>query len=237
MLILLLIILGNYAPRPQYPTNYGPVPTSGQQPPPGSIMPPGGVPGPGQFPGRPMPNHVAPHSQYAQYSQNWGPPSGPQGTIISNHVQGKNTPPPPQVQGGSPRPQLNYLKQHLQHKGSYGGSPSPTPPQTGYGNGSGMHPPMGPPHHMGPPMGPTSMGPPASAPQSNSSIPPPNSHSDGSLSSDGGPQDNGISSSGSSGPPHQHPVTSLITTGPDGAPIDEVSQQSTLSNASIGKYC
>jgi AT-rich interactive domain-containing protein 1 len=44
------------------------------------------------------------------------------------------------------------------------------------------------------------------------------------------PQDNGIPPM-SGGP---HPVTSLITTGPDGAPLDEASQQSTISNTSIG---
>lgn len=43
--------------------------------------------------------------------------------------------------------------------------------------------------------------------------------------------DNGINSSGSSS---QHPVTSIITTGPDGTNIDEASQQSTISNASAG---
>lgn len=31
-------------------------------------------------------------------------------------------------------------------------------------------------------------------------------------------------------------ITSVITTGPDGAPIDEASQQSTLSNTSAGKF-
>lgn len=31
-------------------------------------------------------------------------------------------------------------------------------------------------------------------------------------------------------------ITSVITTGPDGAPIDEASQQSTLSNTSAGEY-
>lgn len=31
-------------------------------------------------------------------------------------------------------------------------------------------------------------------------------------------------------------VTSVVTTGPDGTPIDEGSQQSTLSNASAGKF-
>lgn len=46
-----------------------------------------------------------------------------------------------------------------------------------------------------------------------------------------GQQDNGISSSGPGGVPH--PVTSLVTTGPDGAPLDEVSQQSTISNTSV----
>lgn len=53
-----------------------------------------------------------------------------------------------------------------------------------------------------------------------------------------GPQDNGLSSSGSnsgSGPHGNHPVTSLVTTGPDGSLIDEASQQSTLSNASAGE--
>lgn len=30
------------------------------------------------------------------------------------------------------------------------------------------------------------------------------------------------------------PATALVTTGPDGAPLDEGSQQSTLSNASAG---
>lgn len=47
--------------------------------------------------------------------------------------------------------------------------------------------------------------------------------------------DNGINSSGSSAS-LQHPVTSIITTGPDGTNIDEASQQSTISNASAGNY-
>ncbi|XP_037039675.1 trithorax group protein osa isoform X4 [Bradysia coprophila] len=212
---------GNYSPRPQYPTNYGPGPTV--QPPPTNSMPIG----PGQYPGRPMPNHVAPHSQFPPYQQNWGPPAPQSGM---NHVQGKNTPPPPPP-GSSPRP-LNHLKQHLLHKGGYGGNQSPTPPQ-GYGNGPGMHQPMGPPHHMAPshgPMGPTNMGPPSTTPHN---PPPPsgaNSHMDINMPTDG-PQDNGVSSSGSSSS-SLHPVTSIVTTGPDGQPMDEASQQSTLSNAS-----
>lgn len=47
-------------------------------------------------------------------------------------------------------------------------------------------------------------------------------------------QDNGISSGSSAS--SQHPVTSIITTGPDGTTIDEASQQSTISNASAGKH-
>jgi len=55
----------------------------------------------------------------------------------------------------------------------------------------------------------------------------------------GGPehisQDNGISSSGPTGAAGMHAVTAVVTTGPDGTPMDEVSQQSTLSNASAGE--
>lgn len=55
----------------------------------------------------------------------------------------------------------------------------------------------------------------------------------------GGPQDNGLTSSGSNSGPGgahgNHPVTSLVTTGPDGPLIDEASQQSTISNASAGE--
>ncbi|XP_055613391.1 trithorax group protein osa [Uranotaenia lowii] len=272
---------GSYSPRPQgYPGGYGPSPPGGQ---PGQPPPPGPPPnsvagGPGAYPGHRMPNHgPPPHSQYPPhqpYQQGWGPPGpGPQGpgSHVNNHQQqqqpGKGMPPSPQQpnqaqsqqgpptggppQSGSPRP-LNYLKQHLQHKGNYGGAPSPTPPQ-GYGNGPGMHPPMGPPHHMGPPMGPTSMGPPSGTPP-NQQGPPgppgqqqppqhigPNSHPDGSVppqphhpeSGPLGSQDNGLSASGPGGIGLPHPVTSLVTTGPDGAPLDEASQQSTLSNTSV----
>lgn len=80
------------------------------------------------------------------------------------------------------------------------------------------------------------MGPPSSAPHN---PPPPsvgpNSHTDVSIPPDG-PQDNGVSSSGSSSNSSLHPVTSIVTTGPDGAPLDEASQQSTLSNASAGEF-
>lgn len=229
---------GNYSPRAQYPgyTN--------QQGPPNS---------PGQY--RPMPNHVGPPGHPGQYPNHPGypqawPPGPPQNNpgVMPNHIQGKNIgPPPPQSpQGqqqsqqqqpqqpgpaGSPR-QLNYLKHHLQNKGGY--SQGSTPPPQGYGNGPGAHPPMGPPtHHMGPPTGPaSSMGPPPAStgtPPSHMENPgmqqiPPNIHHPEGMP----PQDNGM-------PPSSHQVTSLITTGPDGAAIDEASQQSTVSNTSIGE--
>lgn len=183
-----------------------------------------------------MPNHTGTqHAQFPPYQQNWVPPS-PQSHagMMGNHVQGKGTPPPPQANVvGSPRP-LNYLKQHLQHKGSYVGGSSPTPPQ-GYGNGpaGSMHLPMGPPHHMGPPHGPTNMGPPSSGLQQVGGPPSTQLSTDGSSTPDHGviSQDNGITSSGSS-VAGAHPVTSVVTTGPDGTQLDEASQQSTLSNAS-----
>ncbi|XP_062127294.1 trithorax group protein osa isoform X1 [Drosophila sulfurigaster albostrigata] len=229
---------GNYPPRPQYPAGaYGTGP-----PPPPSSQATGGANNMSSsaqsgYP-RSMPNHSggSPHPQYPPYQ--WVPPSPQQpgvgsgqiGASMGNHVQGKGTPPPvgpgpPPPQGsGSPRP-LNYLKQHLQHKGGYGANPAAPQPQ-GYGNGpTAMHPtmPMGPPHHMGPPQ---SMGPPTSTP--------PQSMMGAQAGNESGPehisQDNGISSSGpASG---LHAVTAVVTTGPDGTPMDEVSQQSTLSNAS-----
>ncbi|XP_020717566.1 trithorax group protein osa isoform X3 [Ceratitis capitata] len=248
---------GSYPPRPQYtPSGYAPNQPPSNQPTSANSMPPSGGP---QYPGRPMPNHTGaggPHTQYPPF-QNWVPPSpqvgpggsgtpvGAGGAGMGNHVQGKGTPPPggpPQPPGGgSPRP-INYLKQHLQHKGGYGSSPAP---QQGYGNGPGMHPgmPMGPPHHMGPPHGPTNMGPPTSTPPQTmggvgtlgNMVGVGGSVGSGVLLSSDGEhisQDNGISSSGSSTASGVHPVTSVVTTGPDGTPIDEVSQQSTLSNAS-----
>lgn len=189
-----------------------------------------------QYPnvGRPIANHSGP-AQYQPY-QNWVPPSlqqpssAPGIQTIGNHAQSK----PSLPQGnaiGSPRP-LNYLKQHLQHKSGY---PGVNNPPVGYGNGpvmpSGLS--MGPPNHMGPPQGQhTSMGPPPVTPpqsmtcstaENNVGHPP-----------DHNPQDNSLCLGPSSGGP-SHPVTSVVTTGPDDITMDDVSQQSTLSNASAGK--
>ena len=91
-------------------------------------------------------------------------------------------------------------------------------------------------------MGPTSMGPPSSTPPNQQ--PPmsgPNSHPDGQMPPHpdqmgaGGPPPSGMSGPDNGAGPG-HPVTSLITTGPDGATLDEVSQQSTLSNTSAGEF-
>lgn len=221
---------GNYSQRAQYP-GYG-----NQQ----------GPPGPPNSPGQYRAMHVAPpgphsgHPQYPPhpgYPQVW--PSPPQNSpgVMPNHIQGKNIAPQPsqaqqqasQQTSNSPR-QLNYLKQHLQHKGGY--TQGTTPPPQGYGNGPGIHPTMGPPsHHMGPPTGPASMGPPPAStgtPPGHMENPsmqmPSNIHHPEGMA----PQDNGI-------PPTPHQVTSLITTGPDGTLLDEASQQSTLSNTSIGE--
>lgn len=238
---------GNYSPRGQYP-NYG-----NQHPPPPNS--------PSQYP-RPMQNHVNPqYPPHAPYPQVWPPPiqNNTNPNVMTNHIgPGKNMgpaqspqqqqqPPPIQQQGpqgqkpgppvqqspqqqqqqpqqpgpvGSPR-QLNYLKQHLQHKGGYQQGSTPPPPQ-GFGNGPGIHPPMGPPssHHM------SSM-PPPGTPSSHMEMGP-GMHQDAAAGM--GPQDNGMASSQVS-----HQATSLITTGPDGASLDEASQQSTLSNTSIGE--
>lgn len=134
-------------------------------------------------------------------------------------------------------------------------SPPQGYPGMGPPNVSGMH------HHsMGPPSMGThmgshnmSMGPPIIG-QSNSHdgpMPPPsstpNSHMPiGSASESGSATDsvdNGITTTAASNVgTHVTPsvsgapsVTSVVTTGPDGTTIDEGSQQSTLSNASIGK--
>uniref|UniRef100_A0A182MT77 ARID domain-containing protein n=1 Tax=Anopheles culicifacies TaxID=139723 RepID=A0A182MT77_9DIPT len=160
---------------------------------------PGGPGGPrqgkGMPPGPPGAGGVHPQSpQQQQHSQHHQPPPHHQPHHQAHHQpphhpgQAQSQQPPPQ--SGSPQP-LNYLKQHLQHKGAYSGAPSPTPPPgQGYGNGPGMHPPMGPPHHMGPPMG---------------LPPPPNASSMGPPPPAGTPPSQSPSGAGSSAVGHQHP--------------------------------
>uniref|UniRef100_A0A182P9Q7 ARID domain-containing protein n=1 Tax=Anopheles epiroticus TaxID=199890 RepID=A0A182P9Q7_9DIPT len=154
--------------------------------------------GKGMPPGPPGAGGVHPQSpqQQQQHTQHHQPPPHhQQGHHAAHHQQpphhpgqGQSQQPPPQ--SGSPQP-LNYLKQHLQHKGAYSGAPSPTPPPgQGYGNGPGMHPPMGPPHHMGPPMG---------------LPPPPNASSMGPPPPAGTPPNQSPSGAGGSAVGHQHP--------------------------------
>lgn len=230
-------------PHGQYPPYHQQQP----QPPPPQQQPP---PAQGNWtapPQSPVSGKPSQQPQQPVLGQSPGPPPPPQQNNIAGgpppppgQQQQQQQPPPSPGQGGpNSQRQLNYLKQHLQHKVG-----SPTPPQPGgYGNGPGMHPPMGPPHQMGPPPpnGPTNMGPPTT-PQSGG---PPfsghGSHPEGMSGEGSGPHDNGLSSSGSnsgsgSGAHANHPVTSVVTTGPDGSLIDEASQQSTLSNASAGEW-
>ncbi|XP_045482526.1 trithorax group protein osa isoform X4 [Harmonia axyridis] len=227
-----------YQTSQQYPQSGGYPPRSQQYPgqgygPPVSQAPPSNAMSAQQYQGR-QPNHM-PNSQFQPYQQGW--PTPPPSSKGNGPPQAPTSPRPP-----------HYLKHHLQHKMGFGAisgtPPSPGPPQTYH---------MGPPppghHHsgMGPPNNP-SMGPP-NIPSSGSQ-PMPNSHSqhDGPMpppsstpNSHSIPpdmMDNGITTTAQSGmgahvsTASSGSVTSVVTTGPDGAPIDEGSQQSTLSNAS-----
>lgn len=221
----------SYTPRPQYSQGYGPSSTS--IPPPitsqatpttqNSISTP---PVQQQYTGRQAVNHMS-NSQFPSYQQSpgWSPTS-------KAPVQPTTSQPSTSV---SPRPP-HYLKHHLQHKMGFPTPVSGTPPSPGSPQNYHMGPPpIGHHHGMGPPTNPP-MGPP-NTPHSQSLIsnshdthmPPPsstpNSHT---MASD--IMDNGITTSAQLG--SSITVTSIVTTGPDGAPIDEGSQQSTLSNAS-----
>jgi AT-rich interactive domain-containing protein 1 len=225
-----------YPPRPQANIQY---PGQGYGPP-ASQAPPNNNMSPQQYPNRSS-NHMQ-NSQFTPYQQSW------QGPVTLAKGNG-----PPQAPGspspgpaGPPRPP-HYLKQHLQHKMGFGnvpGSapPSPSPPQNYH---------MGPPppghHHsgMGPPptMGPPNM-PPASSPLMPNShshdgpMPPPSSTPNSHTQMGSEMLDNGITTTAQGGMSTHvttasgGSVTSVVTTGPDGTPIDEGSQQSTLSNAS-----
>ncbi|CAH1103269.1 unnamed protein product [Psylliodes chrysocephalus] len=229
-----------YPPRPpsniQYPgQGYGP-PTS--QPPPPNNMPPQ------QFPGRSAPNHMQ-NSQFPPYQQSWQ-----SSMSTSSKGNGPNSPaqapgPGSQSPGPTTRPP-HYLKHHLQHKMGFQNVPGSTPPSPSPPQNYHMGPPTG--HHhsgMGPPpsMGPPNM-PPASSPllpnnhPHDGPMPPPSSTPNSHTQMVSDMMDNGITTTAQGGL-NTHvttatggSVTSVVTTGPDGTPIDEGSQQSTLSNAS-----
>lgn len=231
-----------YPPRPpsnmQYPSQ-GYAPPSSQPTPPNNICPQ-------QFPGRPVPNHMQ-NSQFPTYQQSWSP-----SVSTASKGNGPNPPTPaPGSQSPSPSPRPpHYLKHHLQHKMGFQGIPSSAPPSPSPPQNFHMGPPSG--HHhsgMGPPpsMGPPNM-PPSSSPllpnnhAHDGPMPPPSSTPNSHTQMVSDMIDNGITTTAQAGL-NTHvtaasggSVTSVVTTGPDGTPIDEGSQQSTLSNASAGKF-
>ncbi|XP_066259081.1 trithorax group protein osa isoform X2 [Euwallacea similis] len=231
----------SHSPMPPGPGGYGP---PSQQPPhpgpyKGMVPGPAGAPQnspqmplyphqPGQYPVQPGGYPPRPPGNFGPSSQGYGPSSG-------CPSPGPNLRPP------------HYLKHHLHNKmgfanvGSGSAPPSPGPPQNFH-----MGPPAG--HHhsgMGPPpsMGPPNM-PPSSSPMLTNNhphegpMPPPSSTPNSHPQMVNEMLDNGITTA-AQGSMNTHvtatsggSVTSVVTTGPDGAPIDEGSQQSTLSNAS-----
>ncbi|CAH1121554.1 unnamed protein product [Ceutorhynchus assimilis] len=227
----------SHSPMPPGPTGYGP---QGQQPPhPGPYK--GMVPMSGGNPNSPqMSLYQHQPVQYpagypARLPGSYGPASQAYGPSSGCPSPGPNLRPP------------HYLKHHLQHKMGFAGvgpgsaPPSPGPPQNFHmGPPSGHHHSgMGPPPSMGPPNMPTSSNPMLTNNHPHESpMPPPSSTPNSHVQMVNEIIDNGITTtpqntmnthvtatSGGS-------VTSVVTTGPDGAPIDEGSQQSTLSNAS-----
>ncbi|XP_076262071.1 trithorax group protein osa isoform X4 [Rhynchophorus ferrugineus] len=236
-----------YSPRP--PGNFGPagqgyVP-SNAQPPTSNSMPPQ------QFPGRPGPPNHMQNPQFSHYQQPWPSSPSPGQKVNSGGGPNGQNPPGPQTPGcPSPGPNLrppHYLKHHLQHKMGFAGvGPGSAPPSPGPPQNFHMGPPSG--HHhsgMGPPpsMGPPNM-PPSSSPMLTNNhphegpMPPPSSTPNSHSQMVNDMLDNGITTT-PQGSMNTHvsaasggSVTSVVTTGPDGTPIDEGSQQSTLSNAS-----
>lgn len=230
-----------YPPRPPSNMQY---PGQGYGPPGAQATPPNNL-CPQQFPGRSLPNHMQ-NSQFPSYQQSWSPSvstaSKGNGPNTSSPTPGSQSPSP------SPRPP-HYLKHHLQHKMGFQGIPGSAPPSPSPPQNYHMGPPSG--HHhsgMGPPpsMGPPNM-PPASSPLlpnnhgHDAPMPPPSSTPNSHTQMVPDMIDNGITTTAQAGL-NTHvtsasggSVTSVVTTGPDGTPIDEGSQQSTLSNASAGE--
>ena len=159
-------------------------------------------------------------SSINQYGPSWGPgpnsmpvaPSGSSPMAGQPGVKG-STGVAPGLQG-PPRPQhtpTHYMKQHLQHhlqqQKMYGMTSSSTP-------SGGAAPPLQ--------QQPAQQGPVAQQ-QHLGSYSTPSMNNSGSMTSPGMAQHP---------PSAASPVTNIITTGPDGAGLDEASQQSTLSNTS-----
>lgn len=236
---------GGYPARPQSNIQY---PNQGYGPPVSQAPPNNSLP-PQQYPSRSAPNHMG-NSQFPPYQQTWAGPAVSSGNHLSS---GKGNGPPPQAPNspspGPPRPP-HYLKTHLQHKMGFGTVPSSVPPSPSPPQNYHMGPPPSGHHHsgMGPPptMGPPNM-PPATSPllpnnhPHDGPMPPPSSTPNSHNQMNSEMMDNGITTT-AAGSLGTHvtaagggSVTSVVTTGPDGTPIDEGSQQSTLSNASAGR--
>ncbi|XP_064215364.1 trithorax group protein osa isoform X4 [Tribolium castaneum] len=230
---------GGYPPRPQANIQY---PGQGYGPPASQAPPPNNNMSPQQYPNRSS-NHM-PNSQFQPYQQPW---QGPMTLAKGNgppQAPGSPSPGPP---GPPPRPP-HYLKQHLQHKMGFGNVPGSAPPSPSPPQNYHMGPPPAGHHHsgMGPPptMGPPPNMPPASSPLMPNShshdgpMPPPSSTPNSHTQMGSEMMDNGITTTAQGGMSTHvttaagGSVTSVVTTGPDGTPIDEGSQQSTLSNAS-----
>ena len=216
-----------------------------------SQTPPNNTIVPQQYVGRSVAasNHMG-NSQFPSYQQTWTGATASSGNHISLGGKGNGAPPPASSPSPGPPKPPQYLKQHLQHKMGFTNvtpsmPPSPSPPQN-YHMGPPImghhHSGMGPPSSMGPPNIPPATSPLMTNNHSHESapMPPPSStpNSHNQMTSD--ILDNGITTTASGSlsttvtAASVGSVTSVVTTGPDGTPIDEGSQQSTLSNASAG---
>ncbi|XP_066901815.1 trithorax group protein osa isoform X9 [Halyomorpha halys] len=186
---------------------------------------------PHQLPHPPQSQQVPPYSQPQQHPQypqqgSYGvrgaaPGMGPAAMGYGSSYGGQG--PPPQSQYPPPRPIPNHVQyppSPYQHKVvSYSSNMPPSPGSYNSHGGGAMGPP--PPHHPGMPPPP----PPTSTPTHDI-------HEPSITTTPPGPSMTSVSQSGGGGSGGGGSVTSIVTTGPDGTPLDEASQQSTLSNAS-----
>lgn len=239
----------NHAPHTQYSGYQG---WGGPQGAPPAMMNQSGPPAMMSGPGNHLPPNGKGSAQQQTPPQNQTPasPAGPRPHTpphyLKQHLQhkmgftgpGPGMPPSPGPPQNYPAPGMGPPGGMHHHMGSQ--SPMGPPPPSGIHH-PGMGPP--PPQNMGPPV------PPSSTPNSHighegGGMPPPsstpNSHPVPHAEDAVAPHDNGITTTAAGPTTHVTPanlgsVTSVVTTGPDGAPMDEGSQQSTLSNASAGK--
>ncbi|XP_014258730.1 trithorax group protein osa isoform X2 [Cimex lectularius] len=194
------------------------------------------------------PHQMAPHAPPPQSQQI--PPYSPQAPLQHQYPQqgnygvrggsmgygspGYQGPPggmPPQSQYPPRGPIPNHVQyppSPYQHKVGYSGNMPPSPGSYNSHSGGTMGPPA--PHHPGMP--------PPPPPHHDGPMPPPPPASTPTHEVHDSSVTTTVAGSGMSnvtpspGGPAPGSVTSIVTTGPDGASLDEASQQSTLSNAS-----